>query len=119
MGNEKLIEGIKRHHLVSVERRGIIRFINGSWGAGKTHFFRLLRDVAFENNYLVSSVELNVSSAALNRFEKIFYAIVRNVGSPSYFREPSPLDAAPFGRVVEESLAHLGGGSPITRGDLP
>jgi len=41
VGHEKLIDGIKRYHLDGIENRGIIRFISGSWGSGKTHFFRL------------------------------------------------------------------------------
>ncbi|MCY7385597.1 MAG: ATP-binding protein [Microcoleus sp. CAN_BIN18] len=47
VGNEKLILGIKRFHLSAIGEGGLIRFISGSWGAGKTHFFRLLREVAF------------------------------------------------------------------------
>jgi pantothenate kinase-related protein Tda10 len=43
VGYEKLIEGIKKHQLESVEGRGVIRFISGSWGAGKTHSSVYLR----------------------------------------------------------------------------
>jgi hypothetical protein len=111
VGSEKLIEGIKKFHLSGISERGIIRFINGSWGAGKTHFFRLLREVAFENNCLVSNVELNVNDAALNKFESVFYAIVRNVATPTYFSETTINDAAPFGRVAQESLAFLSTGT--------
>jgi hypothetical protein len=109
VGNEKLISGIKRFHLSGIGDRGIIRFVNGSWGAGKTHFFRLLREVAFENNCLVSNVELNVSDAALNRFERVFYSIVRNVATPSHYTDGNVTEAAPFGRVLREALLHLGG----------
>ncbi len=73
VGNEKLIEGIKIRLLPTIEDSGIIRFISGSWGAGKTHFFRLMKEVVFESDCLVSNVELNVNDAALNKFESIFY----------------------------------------------
>ncbi|HPD61125.1 MAG TPA: DUF2791 family P-loop domain-containing protein [Thermodesulfobacteriota bacterium] len=73
VGYEKLIDGIKKHHLAGVENRGIIRFISGSWGAGKTHFFRLLRDIAFNEKCLVSNVELSVNDAPLNKFEWVFF----------------------------------------------
>ena len=110
VGNEKLLSGIERFHLSGVGERGIIRFINGSWGAGKTHFFRVLREVAFEHGCLVSNVELNVTDAALNKFEKVFYSIIRNMATPSHYRRDSgAAEAAPFGRVVEESLRFLGG----------
>lgn len=110
VGNEKLIEGIKTRHLSGIGDRGIIRFVSGSWGAGKTHFFRLLREVAFHDNCLVSSVELNVNDAALNKFEKVFYAIVSHITTPSYYSEHEALEAAPFGSVVRESLAFLASG---------
>lgn len=72
VGNDKLIEGIKKFHLSGIKERGIIRFTSGSWGAGKTHFFRLLREVVFQNECLVSTVQLNADDAALNKFEKFF-----------------------------------------------
>lgn len=118
VGNEKLIEGIKKFHLSGINDRGIIRFINGSWGAGKTHFFRLLREVAFEDGCLVSNVELNANDAALNKFERVFYSIVRNVATPTYFAQTTTNDAAPFGRVAQESLAFLATGARSLEGDL-
>lgn len=107
VGNEKLIDGIKKYHLSGIGDRGIIRFISGSWGAGKTHFFRLLREVAFQSDCLVSNVELDINSAALNKFEKVFYAIVSHVLTPAHNTEQTTLEAAPFGTVVRESLAYL------------
>ncbi len=73
--------------------------------AGKTHFFRLLRDVAFKAECLVSNVELNVNDAPLNKFEMVFYSIVRNIATPSYYAEGNEQQAAPFGTVLMESLA--------------
>lgn len=110
VGFEKLIDGIKKYHLSSIGERGIIRFLSGSWGAGKTHFFRLLRDVAFKNNCLVSNVELNLDSATLNKFEKVFYSIVLNVMTPAFYSKQIQDEAAPFGSVLRESLAYLATG---------
>jgi len=85
VGNEKLIDGIKKYHLSGIGDRGIIRFVSGSWGAGKTHFFRLLREVAFQHDCLVSNVELDLNSAALNKFERVFYAIVSRIQTATYY----------------------------------
>lgn len=114
VGNEKLIEGIKKFHLSSIGEKGTIRFISGSWGSGKTHFFRLLREVAFENNCLVSNVQLNADDAALNKFERVFYSITRNIATPSYFEEGDNSEIAPFGQVLKESLAFLSRGKTST-----
>jgi len=111
VGNEKLIAGVKKFHLTGIQDRGIIRFVNGSWGAGKTHFFRLLREIAFENDCLVSFVELNANDTALNRFEKIFYSIVRNIATPGYYFGSAQMEAAPFGHVIQEAMGF------ISRGD--
>jgi len=110
VGNEKLIEGVKKFHLTGIADRGIIRFISGSWGAGKTHFFRQLRETAFQNNCLVSNVELDVNSTALNKFHSVFSSIIRQIATPSYYQCESPLEAAPFGIVIRESLAWLSSG---------
>jgi hypothetical protein len=110
VGNEKLIEGVKRFHLSGIADRGIIRFISGSWGAGKTHFFRQLREAAFQDDCLVSNVELDVNSAALNKFHSIFAAIIRQIATPSYYAGHTTLSAAPFGTVARESLAWLATG---------
>src|SRR5438552_10561619 len=114
VGNEKLIDGIKRYHLGGIEDRGIIRFMCGSWGAGKTHLFRQLREVAFEHGSIVSTVELDVNSGALNKFEKLFYSIVSHIQTPTYFTARSSSEGAPFGTVIRESLAHLATGSRST-----
>jgi hypothetical protein len=111
VGNEKLIDGIKKYHLSGIRDRGIIRFLSGSWGAGKTHFFRQLREVAFQCDCLVSNVELDLNSAALNKFEKVFYAIVSHVLTPTYYSEQGLVEAAPFGTVLRESLAYLATGT--------
>jgi P-loop Domain of unknown function (DUF2791) len=111
VGHEKLIQGINKHHFHGIANRGIIRFVSGSWGSGKTHFFRLLREVAFQNECLVSNVELNADNAALNKFEKVFYSIIRNISTPESFSKNTNDEIAPFGRVLQESLAYLATGN--------
>ena len=83
-----------------------------SWGAGKTHFFRLFREVAFQSDCLVSNVELNANDAALNKFQLIFYAIVGNIITPTYYAGDENPEGLPFGTVVRESSAYLATGEP-------
>ncbi|MBX7259533.1 MAG: ATP-binding protein [Candidatus Hydrogenedentes bacterium] len=119
VGNEKLMEGVKKFHLNGIADRGIIRFVSGSWGAGKTHFFRQLREAAFQGDCLVSNVELDVSSAALNKFQSVFAAIIRQIATPSYYAGHTTLEAAPFGTVVRESLAWLATGTRQIGDEIP
>lgn len=110
VGYERLLRDIEKYHFDSVADIGIIRFVNGSWGAGKTHFFRMLRDLAFKCLCLVSTVELNANSTTLNKFESVFGAIIRNIAVPSYFDFDETQDIAPFRRVLEESLIFMSRG---------
>lgn len=119
VGNEKLVEGVKKFHINEIANRGIIRFVSGSWGAGKTHFFRQLREAAFHSDCLVSNVELDVSSAALNKFQSVFAAIARQITTPSYYAGHTTLEVAPFGTVIRESLAWLATGSRQMSDEIP
>lgn len=110
VGHEKLLSGIRKRHLEGLSDKGIFRFVSGSWGAGKTHFFRLLREEAFESNCLVSVVELNVNEAPLNKFERVFFQIVRNIVTPNYFAGEAQNSVAPFGIVLREALVYLSTG---------
>lgn len=87
-------------------------------GAGKTHFFRQLREVASQNDCLVSNVELDVSSAALNKFQSVFASIIRQITTPSYYAGHTMLEAAPFGTVLRESLAWLATGKREIRDEI-
>jgi len=118
VGNEKIIDGIKQFHFPHMQNQGKFRFVSGSWGSGKTHFFRLLREVALQNNCLVSNVELEKSSAALNRFQSVFAAIIRMVATPSFYTGSSTPDIAPFGTVISEALSWLSKGSHITGDEI-
>lgn len=119
VGNEKLMDGVKKFHLSGITERGIIRFVSGSWGAGKTHFFRQLREAAFKDNCLISNVELDVDSAALNKFQSVFAAIIRQIATPSYYSGHTSLEVAPFGTVILESLAWLATGTREVGNEIP
>lgn len=110
VGQTRLINGVKNFHLNGIADKGIIRFVSGSWGSGKTHFFRLMRELAFDANCLVSNVELNKDEAPLNKFEKVFHSILKNIISPTYFREHGQPQAAPFGIVLREAMVFLATG---------
>jgi hypothetical protein len=119
IGNEKLIEGIKKYHFSAMNKGGIIRFVSGSWGAGKTHFFRQLRESAFQNGCLVSNVELDVNSAALNKFQSVFAAIIHQVSTPTFYYEENVLpEIVPFGTVIRESLSWLTTGNHEILNDI-
>jgi hypothetical protein len=107
------VNSVRKRHLDGGIDSGKIRFVNGSWGSGKTHFFRLLREEAFDANLLVSTVELDAEQTPFNKFERVFYDIVRNITSPRMYEEGNLSAALPFGEVLREAFerksAELGG----------
>lgn len=103
-GHEDFLKSVRRRHLASPSTRGRLRFISGSWGAGKTHFLRLLREEAFDAHYLVSTVELSAQEIPFDKFEKVFYAIIRNITSPEMYDEGQLGFAAPFKEVLRRAL---------------
>ena len=98
------VEKVRDRHLSREINAGKIRFVGGSWGAGKTHFFRLLREYAFDQNLLVSNVELSSEQTPFNKFERVFFEIVRNIASPTMYRSDNLSAALPFGEVLREVL---------------
>jgi hypothetical protein len=121
VGNQKLLDGISRFLLSYISVRGYIRFVSGSWGSGKTHFFRMLQEAAFEHNCMVSVVELSVNEAALNRFETVFFQIMRHITSPRMYEAAMSPSIAPFESLLEEALRTLAGvgqDAPVTVEDV-
>lgn len=110
-GNEKFLGNVRKRHLETASSRGRIRFISGSWGAGKTHFLRLLREEAFSAGYLVSTVELSADATPFNKFERVFFEIVRKITSPEMYREGDLTRAAPFAEVLRRHLFNAPAGS--------
>lgn len=99
-------EKVRDRHLSKEISAGKIRFVGGTWGAGKTHFFRLLREYGFDQNLLVSNVELSSQEVPFNKFELVLSAIVRNIASPTMYRTGNLSAALPFGEVLREVLEH-------------
>lgn len=113
-GDEDFLAKVRKRHLDPPPTAGKIRFISGSWGSGKTHFFRLLTDEAFDAGYLVSTVELSAHESPFNKFELVLFSIIRNIAMPD--DGPGTMQAAPFGEVLRQALFAEAGGED---GDLP
>ncbi|MGI8915412.1 MAG: BREX system ATP-binding domain-containing protein [Chloroflexota bacterium] len=103
VGTDQFIQDVRRRHLETTSSRGLIRFLCGHWGAGKTHLLRLLREAAFDANYLVANVELNVDQTPFHHFERVFFDIVRNISSPELYAAGRS-SVAPLGDILERGL---------------
>lgn len=88
-------DGFVRHFTVGrkTEIDGLIQRLNGqaggalllkaNYGSGKTHLLRFIREQALADNYAVSAVTLDATSAVrFNRMDQMFGAICRNIEVP-------------------------------------
>lgn len=101
VGDTDFLNEIKKRHLQKISSsRGKIRFVSGSWGMGKTHFLARIRDMAFDANCLVSSVKLNRDTAPFDRFEEVFYNVVKNIST----RNIDPSIEDPLSEVFRRQL---------------
>ena len=104
-GNKEFLEQIEKRHIRRIKGgHGKIRFISGSWGRGKTHFLSLIREMAFDSNYLVSFVRLNASETPFNRFEEVFCRIMREISSKEMYTPGHEEPNAPLGEVFRHQL---------------
>lgn len=111
-GHEAFLASVRKRHLEPTPASGKIRFVHGSWGSGKTHFFRLLTEEAFDAGWIVSSVELSAQETPFNKFELVLFSIIRNIAPPA--RLSGIRSSAPFGDVLRSTLE-----AEAVDGDLP
>lgn len=105
MGQEKLLTGVRNYHLAHLSERGLIRFLSGSWGSGKTHFLRQLGQEALAADCALALVELNAGETPFNRFDRVFFRILAQIRLPQteYGNESR------LGRFLQTCLCKLGG----------
>jgi hypothetical protein len=102
---------VSSRHFRGEYEQGKIRFVSGNWGSGKTHFLMRLREEAFQAGFLVASVEIKADETPFNKFEKVFYGIVRNITSAKMYENNNLNESIPFGRVLQEFLTEQISGS--------
>lgn len=104
VGTDSFIDDVRYEHLESGTMFGRIRFVSGTWGSGKTHFLRLLREAAFGSKHLVASVELDKDEAPLNKLERVFFRIAQSITSPEMYEENDLDRVDPVGEVLRRGL---------------
>ena len=64
------------------------KFIIGDYGSGKTFFASSVRKLAFDKNFVVSSVVIS-SETPLNKFEDVYKKIIENMRTPENKKVPA------------------------------
>lgn len=87
VGRENLIEYF-RGKLGQIKKYGLsdVKFISADFGHGKTHFLDLVRQLAFELNFVVSHVGLHSTEAPFDRLALVIQRLAQGLVT-SEFRE--------------------------------
>lgn len=108
-GDTKFLASIKARHLqklsdVGSKIRSKIRFVSGSWGSGKTHLLARIREMSFDSNCLVSSIQLDRNAVPFEHFERLFYGIIKRISIPSIDQSTGLLPEVLLSEVFRKHL---------------
>ena len=84
-GLDVYLDLIKEEYLENFIREGgsTFKMVVGHYGEGKTHFLYSIRELAWEYNYLVSYIALNVEHTPFHKLELVYQEIVKNLILPT------------------------------------
>ena len=60
------------------EGKAITKFVNGEFGSGKSFFLKVIEEIAFEDNFVVSKVTLS-RDIPFNKFEVVYKNVVKSL----------------------------------------
>lgn len=76
VGRQNQVRVVKRE---IEDKNSKLRFVNGDYGTGKTHFLATIRHWAIENNYMPSHVILSPRGTPLYDLRAVYSRIVKNL----------------------------------------
>jgi len=69
---------------ISSGNYGKVKFLNGSYGEGKSHFLSRVRKKALDNDFLVSMFQISPRGISLDMMERTFSEIMKNLTVKNY-----------------------------------
>ncbi len=67
---------------IKEEGGSVVKIVIGAYGGGKTHFLYSIRELAWQENFVVSYVALSPEESPFHRLETVYRAIVNNITYP-------------------------------------
>lgn len=79
MGRDKEIGEFERLlDKIDSEEKAVVKFVNGEFGAGKSFFLKVVEEMAFEKNFVVSWITLS-NDIPFNKIDIVYKNIARNL----------------------------------------
>jgi hypothetical protein len=84
VGLEPYLNVIENEYLEDILKLNLSSFklITGNYGGGKTHLLYLIRDLAWQHNYVTSYVSLSPTECPFDRLELVYKKVVSNIIPP-------------------------------------
>jgi hypothetical protein len=118
VGLDSLLETLENEYLRGYLKDGgsSFKLVVGEYGSGKSHFLYRLRDIAWENGYVVSRTELSPKECPYDNQLKVYQAVVSSLIFHS--ADPNVEDAQGIEAFLENhffnTLTTLGVEQPVT-----
>lgn len=82
VGREELLSYFK-DKLVEIQKYRVsdVKFVSADWGHGKSHFLDLVRNLALEQNFVVSKVELHSREVPFDQLPTVIQRIMANIST--------------------------------------
>ena len=75
---KKLAEFERLLDKVDKDERAIVKFVNGEFGAGKSFFLKVIEEMAYEKNFVVSWITLS-NDVPFNKIDVVYKNIAKNL----------------------------------------
>lgn len=104
VGNETYLRILRREYLEGLLPAGgaSFRLVQGGFGAGKTHFLYVVRELAWELGYAVADVVLSAKECPFDKSLMVYRAVAQKVATPPPDEMSFPREGLPF--VLEDLL---------------
>ena len=81
IGRSAMINELAELLSITKEGQGIIKFISGDYGSGKTFLLQYLKQIALDQNFIVASIQVN-KGLRFNKMEDFYYHVMHNLSIP-------------------------------------
>lgn len=104
VGNETYLRILRREYLEGLLPAGgaSFRLVQGGFGAGKTHFLYVVRELAWSLGYAVADVVLSAKECPFDKSLMVYRAVAQKVATPPMGDMDYPREGLPF--VLEDLL---------------
>lgn len=89
VGRDNLLMQVRQDLQATASGHSMVRFINADYGHGKTHLLRLLQEIAYVDDFAVSTVTLSHSECPLYRFGQVYNKIMWGIRTKDQRKRPA------------------------------